>query len=54
VHQDRLVALPLYRAAAARRPEAWFAVGWLTAELGTSAHACRQALARLEDAKRFW
>jgi CHAD domain-containing protein len=54
VHQDRLVALPLYRAAAEHRPEAWFAVGWLSAELHASARACRQALARLADAKRFW
>lgn len=53
-HQDRLVALPLYRAAAERRPEAWFAVGWLTAERDASARICREALARFADAKRFW
>lgn len=53
-HQDRLVALPLYRAAAAHRPEAWFAVGWLTAERDASARACRKALAGLDAARRFW
>jgi triphosphatase len=53
-HQDRLVALPLYRAAAEQRPEAWFAVGWLTAERDASARRCRQALARLDEARRFW
>lgn len=53
-YQDRLVALPLYRAAAERQPEAWFAVGWLTAECRVAAGACGAALQRLGEAKRFW
>lgn len=54
VHQDMLVALPLFRMAAAQRPQAWFAVGWLTAERDAGARACRKAIGRLGDAKRFW
>lgn len=53
-HQDGLVALPLYRAAAAQQPEAWFAVGWLSADRARSAHRARQALKALADARPFW
>jgi triphosphatase len=52
--QDLLVALPLYRAAAAREPGAWFAVGWITAERGTTTRACQQTLQGLGRAKPFW
>lgn len=53
-HQDLLVALPLYRAAAPQRPEAWFAVGWLVAQRERSLRRCRRALQALAKAKPFW
>ena len=54
-HIDLLVGLDLARAAAeAGDAEAWFNVGWLTAQLDISAHACRQALRRAAGAEPFW
>jgi triphosphatase len=53
-HQDVLVALPLYRAAAAHQPQAWFAAGWLVAERARTARACRQALRALARSRTFW
>lgn len=52
--QDVLVALPLYRAAKARLPEAWFAVGWLTAEREQAVRRSGKALRALGRAKPFW
>lgn len=54
VHNDALVAIDRYRAAAASNPEAWFAVGWLTARLPESAAAGSVALKAIGGAKRFW
>ncbi|MDH6592002.1 inorganic triphosphatase YgiF [Variovorax sp. TBS-050B] len=51
---DEAVALALYREAAERDPHAWFAVGWFSARRAAGARACRKALARIEDAPRFW
>ena len=51
---DEAVALALYREAAARDARAWFAVGWFTARRDTGAKDCRKALAKIEDAARFW
>ena len=53
-YQDLSIALPLYRAATVREPEAWFAVGWLVAERVTAARACQQALRTLAREKPFW
>jgi inorganic triphosphatase YgiF len=53
-HHDLLVALPLYRQAASRQPEAWFAAGWLVAERDLTAQACHQALRALAKARPFW
>ncbi len=54
-HNDAHVALGLYRQAAAREPKAWFAVGWLQAQLhGASAAACRRALKKAGAASAFW
>jgi CHAD domain-containing protein len=53
-HQDLLTALPLYRQAATRRPEAWFACGWLVAQQQADALACARALREVGQAKRFW
>ena len=51
---DEAVALALYREATARDARAWFAVGWFTARHAAGAKACRKALAKIEDAARFW
>jgi inorganic triphosphatase YgiF len=51
---DEAVALALYREATARDARAWFAVGWFTARHAAGAKACHKALAKIEDAPRFW
>jgi triphosphatase len=53
-HQDLLTALPLYRQAAARQPEAWFACGWLVAQQQVGAQACSDALGAVGRTRRFW
>ncbi|MGZ5129973.1 MAG: CYTH and CHAD domain-containing protein [Caldimonas sp.] len=54
-HVDLLVGLALARQAAQRgEAAAWFNVGWLTAQLASSARHCRKALARAAKAGRFW
>ena len=53
-HQDLLTALPLYRSAASREPEAWFACGWLVAQLQSDAASCAVALRAVGRVKRFW
>ncbi|MFO1338744.1 MAG: CHAD domain-containing protein [Burkholderiaceae bacterium] len=52
--QDISAALPLYRSATARLPEAWFAVGWLVAEHARAVHRSGKALRALGRAKPFW
>ncbi len=55
VHVDLLVGLDLARASAqAGNAEAWFNVGWLSAQLATSARDCRKALVRAAGAEPFW
>ncbi|MGJ7502401.1 CHAD domain-containing protein [Variovorax sp. ZT5P49] len=51
---DEAVALALYREAVERDARAWFAVGWFTARHAAGAKACHKALAKIEDAPRFW
>ena len=34
--------------------QAWFNVGWLTAQLDASARDCREALRRAARAEPFW
>jgi CHAD domain-containing protein len=51
---DEAVALALYREAIERDARAWFAVGWFTARHAAGAKACHKALAKIEDAPRFW
>ena len=54
-HIDLLVGLEMARASAeAGDAQAWFNVGWLTAQLEASAHACRRALRRAARAEPFW
>lgn len=53
-HNDEVVAIGRYRAAAEANPGAWFAVGWLTARLEDSANSCRLSLKAIDDAERFW
>ncbi|MEO8081597.1 MAG: CHAD domain-containing protein [Caldimonas sp.] len=54
-HVDLLVAEGLARTAAeGGDARAWFSVGWLAAQLPSSARACRRALKRAAAAKRFW
>jgi len=52
--QDTHVAQALYTREAARDPHAWYAVGWLAAQLPGQARASHKALGRLSDARRFW
>jgi inorganic triphosphatase YgiF len=51
---DEAVALALYREAVESDARAWFAVGWFTARHAAGAKACHKALAKIEDAPRFW
>ncbi|APW39241.1 hypothetical protein RD110_20160 [Rhodoferax koreense] len=51
---DANVALARYREAAVKDPGAWFAVGWLVAQQGRMARACRKALQRLGKLHGFW
>ena len=54
-HVDLLVGLGIARAAALDSDaDAWFNVGWLSAQLETSARRCRKVLARAAKAKPFW
>jgi triphosphatase len=54
-HIDLLVGLEMARASAeSGDAQAWFNVGWLTAQLEASAHACRRALRRAARAGPFW
>jgi inorganic triphosphatase YgiF len=54
-HIDLLVGLEMARASAeAGDAQAWFNVGWLTAQLEASARACRRALRRAARAEPFW
>jgi len=54
-HIDLLVGLDIARRAAeAGDAEAWFNVGWLTAQLHASVRRCRRSLRRAARAKPFW
>lgn len=54
-HVDLLVGLGIARAAAlGGDANAWFNVGWLTAQLEASARRCGKALARAAKATPFW
>lgn len=54
VHNDDAVGLEAYRRAVAQQPQAWFAVGWLSAHQVESARDCRRALRKVAEAPRFW
>ena len=51
---DTVVALRSYREVVGSDPQAWFAVGWLSAQLPAMARDCRKAVGRLEQVERFW
>ncbi len=54
-HIDLLVGLKMAGEAANHGDaQAWFNVGWLTAQLSASARRCSRALARASAARRFW
>jgi inorganic triphosphatase YgiF len=54
-HVDLLVGLERARATAeAGEPDAWFNVGWLTAQLDASAEHCARALERAAKSDPFW
>ncbi|MDR6539173.1 CYTH and CHAD domain-containing protein [Variovorax soli] len=53
-HNDAAVAIDAYRKAADHDGSAWFAVGWLSARQAQSAIACRDALDKVAQARRFW
>ena len=54
-HIDLLVGLEMARSSAeAGDAQAWFNVGWLTAQLDASAAGCRKALRRAARAAPFW
>jgi len=54
-HIDLMVGLEMARASAeSGDAQAWFNVGWLTAQLDVSSHGCRRALRRAARAQPFW
>lgn len=54
MHNDNAVAIGAYRENAAHDGQAWFAVGWLSAQQPASAAECRKALDKIADARPFW
>jgi len=53
-HNDEATALDHFRARTPGHPEAWFAVGWLTARQEVTARAAAQALRRAGKVEPFW
>jgi inorganic triphosphatase YgiF len=53
-HNDDAVGLEAFTRAKNAQPEAWFAVGWLSAQQQESARDCRRALRKVAEAPRFW
>ncbi len=53
-HHDLLVAIERYREAAQTRPDALFAMGWLTARLQTSEQRCERALKKFSRVAAPW
>ncbi|WP_157270729.1 CYTH and CHAD domain-containing protein [Azohydromonas aeria] len=53
-HNDDAVGLEAFTRAKDSQPEAWFAVGWLSAQQQESARQCRRALRKVAEAPRFW
>jgi inorganic triphosphatase YgiF len=53
-HIDTGIAAARFEAAAASDPRAWFAAGWLRAQLDDSAHDSRKSLERFARAAVFW
>ena len=51
---DEANALAAYRQRAEQEPQAWFGVGWLTAQLNTHTLDCQAALDRFAEAEVFW
>ena len=51
---DQMAAQAAYREAAAAQPEAWFAVGWLSAGHAEAVRAAQEALTQAGKAKPFW
>lgn len=53
-HNDEATALDHFHARTTNHPEAWFAVGWLTARQEVSAEAAARALKKAGQAEPFW
>ena len=53
-YNDELMALHAYRALAPQQPEAWFAVGWLSARREPHALACQRAVEEFSRTRPFW
>lgn len=53
-YNDELMALHAYRALAPEKPEAWFAVGWLSARREPHALACQRAVEDFSRVRSFW
>ncbi|WP_310734652.1 CYTH and CHAD domain-containing protein [Azohydromonas caseinilytica] len=54
LHNDDAVGLEAFNRAKDTQPQAWFAVGWLSAQQRETARECRRALRKVADAPRFW
>ena len=53
-YNDELMALHAYRTLAPQQPEAWFAVGWLSARREPQALACQRAVEAFSRTRPFW
>jgi hypothetical protein len=53
-HNDLATAMAAFRALARQDARAWFAAGYLQAQLQQTARAAQQALRGVRKAKRFW
>lgn len=54
LYNDELMALHAYRALAPQDPNAWFAVGWLSARREPHALACQRAVQAFSRTRPFW
>lgn len=53
-YNDELMALRAYRALAPEQPQAWFAVGWLSARREPNALGCQRAVEDFSRVRPFW
>ena len=54
LYNDELMALETYRGMAAKDPQAWFGVGWLSARAQRNAKSCARTMREFSKVRPFW